>query len=236
MDGTAIKMQTSDAAFDLERRDTGKAVEAFDGVWLHRHAASPRPFEAHLRDQQPLLRVPALRSEGGQARAAGGERGRPGAGDPRGAAHRARRPACRWPPSFRREAGITSSSSRGTTEFKQARVLVGPVRIPRTANGAKLMKLPRVQAMDLADPLPEFRGQLDAVLFHGLVGPADHRSAGEGGKDTKLTFMRIAEVHGQPHARSGRRAVAAPRPVADRDRRREPGPGNTRRRRFARRR
>ena len=50
-------------------------------------------------------------------------------------------------------------------QFTQARVLVGPVRIPRTANGQKLMKLPRVEAMDLHDPLPQFKGQLDAVLF-----------------------------------------------------------------------
>ena len=35
--------------------------------------------------------------------------------------------------------------------------------------------------MDLANPLPHFRGQLDAVLFHGLAGPPT-TNAGEGAR------------------------------------------------------
>jgi hypothetical protein len=55
-------------------------------------------------------------------------------------------------------------------QFTQAQVLLCPIRIPFTAHGKELMKLPRVTLMDAADPLPQFRGQLDAVLFTGLVG------------------------------------------------------------------
>jgi hypothetical protein len=188
MDGTAIKMQTNAATFDLSGETPGRAIEVFDGVWLiatrHRPGLSKHIFEVNNRclvfrlfDQKAgtpvLLVVNAV--------------------DPAQAIPEVRR--------IERATGLHVAAivSPGgghhlllepwRAEFKQARVLVGPVRIPRTANGAKLMKLPRVQAMDLADPLPDFRGQLDAVLFHGLVGPADHRSAGEGGKDTKLTFM-----------------------------------------------
>jgi hypothetical protein len=75
-------------------------------------------------------------------------------------------------------------------EFTEAKILLPPVRIPRTAHGKTLLEMPRVALMDLRDPLPAFKGQLDAVLFHGLYGSADRRSAGEGAPDTKLGFFR----------------------------------------------
>jgi hypothetical protein len=74
-------------------------------------------------------------------------------------------------------------------EFTAAQVLVGPLRIPRTPHGSKLMRLPRVSTMNLADPLPQFRGQLDAVLFHGLVAHGDLPTPYEGAKDTKLALF-----------------------------------------------
>jgi hypothetical protein len=74
-------------------------------------------------------------------------------------------------------------------QFPKAEVLVGPLRIPRTRNGQQLMKLPRVRAMDLTHPLPQFKGQLDAVLFSGLVGPGDHATPPEGAPDTRLGMM-----------------------------------------------
>jgi hypothetical protein len=67
-------------------------------------------------------------------------------------------------------------------EFPTATTLIGPVRIPRTANGQKLLKLPRVRVMDLNDPLPQFKGQLDAVLFDGLLGFRDNLTPKEGAK------------------------------------------------------
>jgi hypothetical protein len=73
--------------------------------------------------------------------------------------------------------------------FPSARLLVGPERIPRTENGRKLMALGRVETLSLDDPFPQFRGQLEAVVFHGLAGPPEHRSAGEGAPDTKLAHM-----------------------------------------------
>lgn len=80
-------------------------------------------------------------------------------------------------------------------QFTQAEVLVGPVRIPRTAHGQTLMKLPRVRAMAAGDPLPQFRGQLDAVLFVGLTGPADMPTPSEGLRDTRLNhFKKMAKI------------------------------------------
>jgi hypothetical protein len=84
-------------------------------------------------------------------------------------------------------------------QFTQAQVLLCPIRIPFTAHGKELMKLPRVTLMDAADPLPQFRGQLDAVLFTGLVGPADHQSPAEGARDTRLGYMgRMAKFMTAP--------------------------------------
>jgi hypothetical protein len=74
--------------------------------------------------------------------------------------------------------------------FTEAKVLFCPVRIPHTANGKQLLQLPRVELMNLEDPLPQFRGQLDAVIFHGLVGASDVRSPGEGGPDTRLALVK----------------------------------------------
>jgi hypothetical protein len=57
-------------------------------------------------------------------------------------------------------------------------------------NGRKLMQLPRVTVMDLNDPLPQFRGELDAVLFHGVVGGRDHKTPHEGGSHSFFGFIR----------------------------------------------
>src|SRR5205814_10350021 len=69
-------------------------------------------------------------------------------------------------------------------------VLLCPVRVPFTAHGRELLKRPRVVLMDTKDPLPQFRGQLDAVLFTGLVGPADHQQPAEGAPDSRFAHMR----------------------------------------------
>jgi hypothetical protein len=74
--------------------------------------------------------------------------------------------------------------------FAQARVLLPPTRVPQTRNGQKLLALPRVALMSLEDPLPQFRGQLDAVIFHGLLGPADGLSPAEGGPDGVVAMMK----------------------------------------------
>jgi hypothetical protein len=70
--------------------------------------------------------------------------------------------------------------------FTEARVLLCPVRVPRTANGQKLMACDRVATLDLEDPLPQFRGQLDAVVFHGYNGPRDRPAPGEGGPEPSM--------------------------------------------------
>ena len=76
-------------------------------------------------------------------------------------------------------------------EFTTAEVLVGPVRIPNTSGGKKLLAGGRVRLMDANDPLPQFRGQLDAVLFRGLVGFPDMVSPFEGGKDGPGAMFRV---------------------------------------------
>jgi hypothetical protein len=75
-------------------------------------------------------------------------------------------------------------------ELPRAKFLLCPVRTPNTANGRKLLELPRVTLMDAEDPLPQFRGQLEVVLFRGLVGPGDGPSPAEGGPDTMMSMMR----------------------------------------------
>jgi hypothetical protein len=75
--------------------------------------------------------------------------------------------------------------------FPEAQILVPPVRVPRTRHGQTLMKNPRVRAMDLQNPLPQFKGQLDAAIFHGLVGFPDHRTPAEGGSDSPLAMMKM---------------------------------------------
>lgn len=73
--------------------------------------------------------------------------------------------------------------------FPEAKILLPPTRIPRTAGGKKLLALPRVELLDADDPLPMFKGQLDAVLFRGLYGLADRPAPAEGGPDGLLTMV-----------------------------------------------
>jgi hypothetical protein len=75
--------------------------------------------------------------------------------------------------------------------FTEARVLLPPARIPRTANGQKLIKLPRVSLLDAGDPLPQFKGQLDAVLFSGLLAMRDHQSPMEGAKESFGNMLKM---------------------------------------------
>lgn len=176
----------------LDRETVGKAVEIWDGVWLlatrHHPGLSKHMFEINnrclvFRLQDPkhgpvLLVVNAV--------------------DPLTGIPEVRR--------LEQETGLTVryivSPGGGHhllmapwhAQFPQAEVLLCPVRIPRTANGQKLMKLPRVRTMDLRHPLPQFAGQLDVMLFTGLVGPADDPTPHEvGTPDTKFgLFVRMA--------------------------------------------
>jgi hypothetical protein len=75
-------------------------------------------------------------------------------------------------------------------EFARAKVLVCPVRVPKTNNGKTLMTLPRVHAMDLHDPLPQFRGQLDAVIFHGILSVKDKPNPFEGGSSSFFGMVK----------------------------------------------
>jgi hypothetical protein len=176
------------ATFDLSAETAGKAVPVFDGVWLiatqHRPGLSKHMFEINnrcflfrLHDQQagrPVLLVvnavdPA--QSVGEVRRLEQETGLPVVAivSPGGGHH--------------------LHMAAWHAAFPAAKLLVGPARIPRTANGRKLMQLGRFETLSLDDPFPQFRGQLEGVVFHGLAGPPDHQSAGEGARDTRFAHM-----------------------------------------------
>jgi hypothetical protein len=75
--------------------------------------------------------------------------------------------------------------------FPDASVLVGPARIPRTANGKKLLGMPGVSTYDAESVLPQFAGQLEFSSFSGLFGAPDERSPGEGGPDGIRLMMKM---------------------------------------------
>lgn len=182
-------IQAGHAAFDLAAETPGRAALVFDGVWLiatrHRPGLSRHMFEINNRcfvfrlfDQREgravLLVVNAVDPEQGipEVRRLERETGLPVTAvvSPGGGHHLHMAP---W-----------------HAAFPGAKFLVGPERVPRTENGRKLMQLGRFETLSLDDPFPQFRGQLDAVVFHGLAGPPEHRSAGEGAPDTRLAHMR----------------------------------------------
>jgi len=76
-------------------------------------------------------------------------------------------------------------------QLPETTVLVSPTRIPRTATGKRLASSPRFSTYDSADPLPQFRGQLDAVSFDGLLGFRENKTPKEGGKDSALGMIKI---------------------------------------------
>jgi hypothetical protein len=183
-------VETQQNAIGVGRETVGKAVEVCDGVWLlsthhhpglSRHAMeiNNRCFIFRLQDSKlgrpvlvvinavdPVVGIPEVRrlehETGLEVRYIV---------SPGGGHHLMLAP---W-----------------HAQFTSAEVLVGPLRIPHTANGQKLMKLPRVSTMDLADPLPQFRGQLDAVLFSGLLGHREMLTPHEtGAADTKLGMLK----------------------------------------------
>jgi len=176
------------STIDLSAETPGNAVPVFDGVWLlatkHRPGLSKHMFEINNRcfvfrlyDQRAGRSVLLVAN----------------AVDPEQSVAEVRR--------LERETGlpVTAIVSPGGghhlhmpawhAAFPSATLLVGPERIPRTANGRKLMELGRVETLSLEDPFPQFRGQLEAVMFHGLAGPPEHQSAGEGAPDTRFAHM-----------------------------------------------
>jgi hypothetical protein len=72
-----------------------------------------------------------------------------------------------------------------------ARILVGPARIPRIAAGKKLAGSPRFTIFDQNDPLPMFHGQLEAVNFDSLGGFKEAVTPKEGGKDSAFGIFKV---------------------------------------------
>src|SRR5262249_49650701 len=49
----------------------------------------------------------------------------------------------------------------------------------------------RFATFDTTDPLPQFRGQLEAVNFDGLLGFRENKTPAEGGKDSSLGLLKV---------------------------------------------
>ena len=173
----------------LERETAGKAVEVADGFWMlatrHRPGLSRRMFEINNRCLIFRLKEPSGPAVLLVANAV----------DPAQSLDEVRR--------LEKETGLpvryVLSVGGGhhlhmdawIDAFPNAKFLLPPVRVPRTRHGRQLMQKPNVAAMNLDDPLPQFRGQLDAVIFHGLVGFHDHMTPAEGGSDGPLAMMKM---------------------------------------------
>lgn len=74
--------------------------------------------------------------------------------------------------------------------FPDLTVLAGPVRIPRVAAGRKLAASGRFRIFDQNDPLPMFKGQLEAVNFDGIGGFKEIHTPYEGGKDSMFGMIK----------------------------------------------
>jgi hypothetical protein len=173
----------------LDAESPGKAVPVADGFWIvatrHRPGLSKRMFEINNRclifrllepNGQPVLLVA-------------------NAVDPAQAVDEVRR--------LEKETGLpvgyVLSVGGGhhlhmdgwIDAFPEAKFLLPPVRVPRTRHGQSLMQKPQVATMNLDNPLPQFRGQLDAVIFHGLIGFPDHQTPAEGGSDGPLSMFKM---------------------------------------------
>jgi hypothetical protein len=166
----------------------GKAVPVADGFWIiatrHRPGLSKRMFEVNNRCLVFRLKEP----DGGPVLLVAN------AVDPAQSLDEVRR--------LERETGLrvryVLSVGGGhhlhldawIDAFPGAKILLPPVRVPRTRHGKVLMQKAQVGTMNLDDPLPQFRGQLDALVFHGLVGFPDHLTPAEGGSDSAFAMMR----------------------------------------------
>eukprot|EP00457_Paulinella_chromatophora_P004168 gb/GEZN01004178.1/.p1 GENE.gb/GEZN01004178.1/~~gb/GEZN01004178.1/.p1 ORF type:complete len:443 (-),score=59.11 gb/GEZN01004178.1/:534-1862(-) len=79
-------------------------------------------------------------------------------------------------------------------QFRSAQILIPSARIPHTANGKKLIAKwgKRIQLMDDLNPLPMFRGQLEALLFRGVTTHGDIPTPAEAGREFgNAEFQRI---------------------------------------------
>lgn len=174
---------------NLAGESFGKAVQVADGFWIiatkHRPGLSKRMFQINNR-----CLVFRLRESSGQQVLLVAN-----AVDPAQALDEVRR--------LERETGArvryVLSVGGGhhlhmdawIDAFPEAKILLPPVRVPRTRHGQVLMQKPQVAAMSIDDPLPQFRGQLDVVVFHGLIGFPDHVTPAEGGSDSVVAMIRM---------------------------------------------
>ena len=75
--------------------------------------------------------------------------------------------------------------------FPEAKILVGPKRIPRVAAGRKLAASSRFAAFDNDDPMPQFHGQVEFVNFDGILAFREGLTPKEGARDTLLNTFKF---------------------------------------------
>ena len=135
------------------------------------------------------------------------------------------RPACRSAPSSRPAAATTCIIAPWHAEFTPAKVLVGPGAHPAhrqrpQADAAASRRDDGPGRSAAAVPRPARRG---AVPRAGRARRTTRAPARARRTRASRFMRRMFKFMTSQAERSGGRAVAAPRPVADRDRRREPG-------------
>ena len=145
----------------LASESFGKAAEVADGFWIiatrHRPGLSKRMFEVNNR----CLVFRLKEAGGGQVLLVAN------AVDPAQSLDEVRR--------LERETGLAVGYVLSVggghhlhmdpwiEAFPGAKILLPPVRVPRTRHGRLLMQNARVATMNLDDPLPQFRGQLEQI-------------------------------------------------------------------------
>lgn len=181
----------------LERETTGKVVELADGFWLlatrHRGGGfsmfpemNNRCFILRLLDQTTglpcLAAFNATDPEQSLAEIAG---------------------LCQQTGLPLRYVVSTSSAHHSYMgawhqAFETVTLLLGAERIPKTANGQRLLQLQRVQIMDPGDPLPMFGDQLQTATFTGLLGAKEYASPTDGDSDSTWPALQAMRLQVSP--------------------------------------
>jgi hypothetical protein len=178
------------APFDISGETWGKAVEAFPGFWViaTRHHPAGSKFNPEINNRCLVLRLNDT-SAGGKPvlliiNAVDGA-----------AIAEVRRiekeTKLKAKYLIAPGAGHSLHLAEWHDAFPDVVVLTGPVRIPRVAAGKKLATSKRFRIFDHEDPLPMFKGQLEAVNFDGVGGFKEAQTPYEGSKDSKFLFLKV---------------------------------------------
>lgn len=178
------------ASFDIKGETWGKAIEAFPGFWViaTRHHPAGSKHNPEINNRCLIMRL-SDDSAGGKpvlviVNAVDGS---------------AMAEVQRIEKETKLKAKYLLAPGAGHSlhlqewhdAFPEITVLAGPVRIPRVAAGKKLASSKRFRLFGNDDPLPFFKGQLEAVNFDGIGGFKETQTPHEGGKDSKFAFLKV---------------------------------------------